>query len=254
VRDKHKTNEIIRKGGVPFPVRLQEKGSNHMGEEAVDGSKLGTKLIMFVAIIGLALAAFLLGKSLVNTGVDQMETSVKSISDSQFSDYDSKVVRGRAVKNAFSTFGNSEYALVVCTTEMASDSSWVNKATYGTQKLSAALKDANGQTIEIENSGMQNSSGKSVEKVVALNYNAQLDMTSDGTSSKALSLNNGYAEFNGTFATDDGGNVKYYLYQVNLSKKGQPEYVADSSSFNACLIKNSSGDILGIIFLQRKLN
>ena len=34
-----------------------------MGDEAVEGSKMGTKLIMFVAIVALALVAFLVGKN-----------------------------------------------------------------------------------------------------------------------------------------------------------------------------------------------
>ena len=39
-----------------------------MGNEAIEGSKMGSQLIMFVAIVGLALIAFLVGKNLMNTG------------------------------------------------------------------------------------------------------------------------------------------------------------------------------------------
>lgn len=86
-----------------------------MGDEAVDGSKMGTKLIMFVAIIGLALAAFLVGKSLINTGVDNLETSSKSINDSRFADYNKKIVKGRAVKSAIDTFQNEEVIILIHT-------------------------------------------------------------------------------------------------------------------------------------------
>ena len=93
-----------------------------MGDEAVDGSKMGTKLIMFVAIIGLALVAFLVGKSLINTGVDNMESSSKSINDSRFSDYNKKIVKGRAVKSAIDTFQNEEVIIIVHTLSEGSNS------------------------------------------------------------------------------------------------------------------------------------
>ena len=85
-----------------------------MGDEAVDGSKMGAKFIFFVAILGLALVAFIVGKSLVNTGVDGMEQSVQSINDARYSDYNGKVVRGRAVKSAIENFSNEEVAIVIC--------------------------------------------------------------------------------------------------------------------------------------------
>jgi hypothetical protein len=273
---KGKNERRKRRSTLIRPLEGEEK---IMGEEAVDGSKLGTKLIMFVAIIGLALAAFLLGKNLVNTGVDNLETSVKSITDSQFSDYDSKIVKGRVVKSAFTTFGNSEYALVVVTTDMAtkwkagstvsadSDSTALGYGTITTVTKSVLNGDAH--FVYVQNAGMQDSNGASVENAIGINYNAQLQLldasgaakysdvtkefSNNSTEAVLLTLENGVANYAGNFATDKGGNVKYYLYQVNISKKGQIEYVADSSSFNANLIKNASGDIMGILFTQRRL-
>lgn len=229
-----------------------------MGDESVDGAKLGTKLIMFVAIIMLALAAFLVAKNLVNKGVDNLETTVKSISDSQFTDYDSKVVRGRTVKSAFDTFGNSEYALVVATLSMFNDAKWYEKVNM-TSNGKATTIDHLAAVIRIDNCAME---GKSSNTYVnALNYNAQLMPATGGVASvsiggetvSSLTLDSGKCSFNGDFQTNEAGNVKYYLNQANLSKKGQAEYIADSSSFNANLIKNESGDIMGIVFTQRKL-
>ena len=86
-----------------------------MGDEAVDGSKIGTKLIMFCAIIALVLVAFLVGKSLINSGVNNLETTSKTINDSRFSDYNKKVVKGRAVKSAIENFNGEEVIILVHT-------------------------------------------------------------------------------------------------------------------------------------------
>lgn len=225
-----------------------------MGEEAVDGAKLGTKLIMFVAIIGLTLVAFLLGKNLINNGVDQMETSVKAINESQFTDYDAKIVRGRVVKSAFSTFGNSEYAIVISTLSTAR----IGGTTADAQKIVASAGCKGACIIQLNDSGME-VDGTSYTKVAAINYNAQLAQPYEGVDSSEsshktieLTLSEGSYSYEGDFYTKNG-NVRYFMDQQNLTKKGQIEYIADSSSFNANLIKNESGDIMGIVFVQRQL-
>lgn len=221
-----------------------------MGDESVDGAKLGTKLIMFVAIVGLALAAFLMGKSLVNTGVDQMETSVKSINDSQFSDYDSKIVRGRAVKSALSTFGNSEYAIVICTQSMAE---------VGQAEVKKLIADgAKGNVVQIEGSSMEQKSGKKYGTVYGVNYNAQLGKQDSNAKSEpigSITIANGLVKLESgqDFYTSEEGNIQYYMDTSRMTKKGQKEYVADTSSFYANLIKNDSNDILGIVFTQRRI-
>lgn len=242
---KKKSKKIRRK----FVVCVKTRNEGKMGEESVDGAKLGTKLIMFVAIIGLALAAFLMGKSLVNTGVDQMETSVKSINDSQFSDYDAKIVRGRAVKSALSTFGNAEYAIVICTQAMAEGG---QSTTTGCIPSSAA-----GHAIKISGHSMEQKSGAKYTTIYGVNYNAQLGKSDNGTDSKPLAeitIQNGLVKLGSgeDFYTEDG-NIKYYMDTSRLTKKGQAEYIADTSSFYANLIKNDSNDILGIVFTQRRI-
>ena len=234
-----------------------------MGDEAVDGSKLGTKLIMFVAIISLALVAFLVGKSLINTGVDNMETAVKNISDSRFSDYDSKVVRGRAVKSSIDTFGNSEYAIVVCTTEMAasSQSTISQKTGLSLAKDAQRLEDktgqiASGKIVKIKNANMQyidsNKQTQTAVDTYGVNYNAILQ-DDEAAKEAEIKIDDGYVLYDQDFLLDANGNVVYYLKTTNMGKKGQMEYIADSSSFQANLIKNTSGDIMGIVFTQRLL-
>lgn len=213
-----------------------------MGDEAVEGSKMGTKLIMFVAIVALALVAFLVGKNLVNTGVDSMETAVASISDSRFSDYDKKTVRGRTVKSALDTFANEEYAIVICTLLMADagDLDGLENYTQGATKQ-----------ITIDGATMKDSAGYDVTTVIGANYNALLG--EHGDTSVELKMTNGSVAYDQDFSIDDAGNVEYYLDTMNLTKKGAGEYIADASSFTANLIKNSAGEIVGIVFMQKKL-
>jgi hypothetical protein len=233
-----------------------------MGDEAIEGSKLGTKLIMFVAIIGLALVAFLVGKNLVNTGVDSMETSVASVNDSRFSDYDKKVVRGRAVKSAIDNFANSEVAIVVCTLKMAD----ANGSALTSENL-VNYDEKSTVQAKISGASMNNSAGGTLESPIGINYNALLadvgnnySFTDESNADNniygnpvSLTMSNGYVTFDGDFAQDSSGNVAFDLNTTNITKKGSGEYISDSASFNANLIKNSAGEIIGILFMQKKL-
>lgn len=230
-----------------------------MGDEAVDGSKMGTKLIMFVAIIGLALAAFLVGKSLINTGVDNMESSSKSINDSRFSDYNKKIVKGRAVKSAIDTFQNEEVIILVHTlsegtTNISASGNYAgykNSNNTPNQALKTWLgRDVDDNTLATNIDGAVFDSNAGIGKggSWAVNYNALLDGEHQVTAKDG-----GYV-YDADFMTDPKtGAVQYNLNTKYLSKKGAPEYIADGSSFDAALIKNSSGEIVGIVFSQKKL-
>ena len=214
-----------------------------MGDEAVDGSKMGTKLIFFVAIIGLALVAFIVGKSLVNTGVDGLEQSVQSINDSRYSDYNGKVVRGRAVKSAIENFANEEVAVVVATLNCADNMTGV------------AASVPNTCTVNVNGVNMNKSDGTVTtgNKIVGIGYNALL---AQPKAAATITAKDGKAIYDGDFATDTSGagSILYNLDTASLNKKGSFEYIADNASFNAKLIQNSAGEICGILFIQKKLS
>lgn len=242
-----------------------------MGDEAVDGSKMGTKLIMFVAIIGLALVAFLVGKALVNTGVDNLETASRNINDSQFSDYNNKVVKGRSVKSALETFANKEVIILIHTLsegDAASSSSSTETSFQEAVNKGRAKNDANvnktgetggntsdskalERTITVGGASLSldNNSGIGKAAPIFMNYNAIAE-----TGKVTIDKNGGYI-YDADFVTDKNTSAVLYNLQTRYTtKKGSPEYIADGSSFDASLIKNTAGEIVGIVFSQKKVN
>lgn len=230
-----------------------------MGNEAIEGSKMGSQLIMFVAIVGLALIAFLVGKNLMNTGLEQMESTVQSVNDSRFSDYNGKTVRGRAVKSAIDTFANDNVAIFVHTLAMEGDpglallksghvgqEGWqdthINE--YPTNDDNGLVKGSN--LWKISGLAVDTNDGGSVyNDVLFVNYGALL-------STEGKFEFDGKVTFNRDFALTKSGNVQYNADGSLITKQGTAEYIANSSSFNAQLIKNSAGETIGIIFFQKK--
>jgi len=230
-----------------------------MGNEAIEGSKMGSQLIMFVAIVGLALIAFLVGKNLMNTGLEQMESTVQSVNDSRFSDYNGKTVRGRAVKSAIDTFANDNVAIFVHTLAMEGDSGQAllqsgHVGQEGWQDIHTndnPVIDDNGlvkgsNLWKISGLAVDTNDGRSVDKdVLFVNYGALL-------STEGKFEFDGKVTFNRDFALTKSGNVQYNADGSLITKQGTAEYIANSSSFNAQLIKNSAGETIGIIFFQKK--
>lgn len=249
-----------------------------MGGEAVEASKLGTLLIMFVAVVAIALAAFLVGKGLMNTGVDNLETTAGKINDSRFSDYNNKNVRGRALKQAIDNFAHEEVAILVNNLAFNGNNAGAaliqstaidgirDGGTANTNYCSIAISKDNGVTQNNCVTGYAtNGESKPVSTGVRfVNYNAVLKL-SDGNDNimqdnqAALSAlyrddSTGTYIFLRDFHTSNGGDVKFYLGTTVLGKKGNNQYIADTASYQASLMKNASGEIMGIVFIQRKVS
>ena len=232
-----------------------------MGDEAVDGSKIGTKLIMFCAIIALVLVAFLVGKSLINSGVDNLETTSKSINDSRFSDYNKKVVKGRAVKSALENFNGEEVIILVHTLTEGSlgqggsrpagaNADGITNSTGVGQFLSKG-----GSTITCADTmqGVSIAGDDKWDSQEAAGAGANFFVNYNARVKAAVTLKNGNYVYDDDFDTDKSGNIVYNNNTENLTKKGSPEYISDGSTFKASLIKNSSGEIVGILFAQKKV-
>lgn len=222
---------------------------------------MGSQLIMFVAIVGLALIAFLVGKNLMNTGLEQMESTVQSVNDSRFSDYNGKTVRGRAVKSAIDTFANDNVAIFVHTLAMEGDSGYeLLKSGHTGQNNWEDTPHSNGGNAKTDSEGI--AKGSYLWRITGLPVDTN---DGNGTDSEVLFVNygallstEGLFEFDGKvtfsrdFATTKSGNVQYNADGSLISKQGTAEYIANSASFNAQLIKNSAGETIGIIFYQKK--
>jgi len=244
-----------------------------MGGEAVDASKLGTLLIMFVAVVAIALAAFLVGKGLMNTGVDNLETTAGKINDSRFSDYNNKNIRGRAVKQAIDNFANEEVAILINNLAFnggGSGSEVTASATtipemFGTSGAKTnycqiPICTDNGNTENGIVKGYYTNGTTTANGASFLNYNAVLtlgnDIVSSGKTGKEYLYKDdttGTYVFLKDFRTTNGGDIQYYLATTPLGKKGNIQYIADTASYQASLMKNSSGEIMGVVFVQRKI-
>ncbi len=208
-----------------------------MDREVSDISKLGVVLIAVAIIIGLAFMIFSVAKGTANDGTVKVQANLTQVGLSEFQDYDQKIITGTQVTSAYSNFEGKAYAVLISTQAiMDTDGNFTN----------AAGVDSDNPPESVEtNREVVNSKGEDVGLYYA-NYNALLGPDGEAT----LTIKNGAYITDGSLVVDDGGVIQFNNNIGNLSKSGMGEYIPSGAKFQANLVKDASGSILGVAFMQ----
>lgn len=212
-----------------------------MGEEISRGANLGVILIALAVVIGLGFSIFSIAKGTANEGVTKMQTTMANVQASELKDYDQTVVTGTQVKSALENFEGKSVAILIAT-----------KAIQGAATDTTKFAGSTGKTFD------------KLPKVTIgsfkfINYNALLKGTATvndkgeitGTSSPELKMDNGkYVASDGFVVDKDAGAVVFYNDISDINKSGMSEYINAGSKFNANLVIDNSGTIIGIVFTQ----
>lgn len=205
-----------------------------MENQISNGAMLGIVLLALAVVIGLGFSIFAIARGTANEGVANLQDSLGQVSESAFVDFNQKIVTGTQVNGAYKSLQGKPYAILIRTSAYA-----------------AGRKDGLNSTTENK---IIVTSGSGSNIMSFLNYNALLagsgaTETSRGTVS--LTYENGvYVTSNGFYVT--AGKINFNSEIGNLSKSGMAEYIPTSGKFQANLIKDTSGTIMGIVFEQIK--
>lgn len=217
-----------------------------MQNEISSGTMLGIVLIALAAVIGLGFGVFSIAKGVSNEGVVSVQDNLTSVSDSSFSDYDNKIVTGTQVIAAYKNFQGKNVAILINTQAMT-------KGVVNSKGHKAYAFDIGG--------------------VKYVNYNAILAPNSAGTlaatgendgTAAPVAITKGYTytspdglklvepnvETKNGFALDSAGKVVTDTNIGGFSKAGNCEYISSSAKFETRLIKDASGQNVGIAFTQ----
>lgn len=185
-----------------------------MEKEISSGVMLGIVLIALAAIIGLGFGIFSIAKGTANEGVVNVQDNLGQVSQSGFDDYNQKVVTGTQVKSAYNTYQGKPYTI------------WIS-----TEALNTTTEDIPEPNVTMDGSNY-------------IVYNATI---AAGT----IVYENGTYIVDKGFAIDADSNRIVYNSKIdNMSKSGMTEYIPANARFEANLIKDKSGTIVGIAFKQ----
>ena len=208
-----------------------------MEKEISSGTMLGIVLIALAAVIGLGFGVFSIAKGVANEGVVNVQDNLGSVSESAFEDFDQKIVTGTQVKSAYKQFQGKPVAVLINTQAMnngvAFYSEHIDKHGF-VDNVAAAPAPATPDTLpDTPATGV----------VTYVNYNALLG---EGN----ITLSSGVFSFDGSFVVGSSGKIVFDSNIGGQSKAGNSEYINTGAKFDANLIKDSSGTIVGVVFTQ----
>lgn len=210
-----------------------------MGEEISRGANLGVILIALAVVIGLGFSIFSIAKGTANEGVTKMQTTMANVQASELKDYDQTVVTGTQVKSALENFEGKSVAILIATKAIQELSTDAGKKFAGSQQFDKIPKVKIDDDYFINYNALLNG---------AATINTKGKVTGQGTSPE-LTMDNGKYVVNDGFAVHKGA-VVFYNNVSDMNKSGMSEYINAGSKFNANLVIDNSGTVIGIVFTQ----
>ena len=217
-----------------------------MDQEISKGTWVGATILAIVAILGLSFAVYGIARSLVNNSSADFVQTVDSVGNSSFNDYDGTTVSGLQVRAAIDNYEGDKIAILVNTAGV--QQAWAGSTT-GTIADNAPVSFAADKIVRQEEVPMDYNQAIVMQGKGYIVYNALFDYTASGTTLK--DSNEGYLIWNGMFKLHtDSSNLMFNTVKANYKTTGCTEFVANGSNFNAKLIKDASGTVVGIMFTQ----
>ncbi len=221
-----------------------------MQNEISDGAKLGIVLIALAAIIALGFGVFAIAKGTANDGIVQVQDSLGTVSQQQFMDYDQKIISGTQVTSALKSFEGKPVAVLVQTKAVNDGQTIANTKDHPVaQIITADTAKVNASTGALDYFINYNALlAKNPDGAIGSTVTGGSDPTSVATPIKLTSKNGTYnAEFG--FAQKDG-SVLFDNSTAGVYKSGNAEFISTTAKFQANLIKDKSGTIVGIVCNQ----
>lgn len=206
-----------------------------MESEIRNATIIGVVLIALATVIMLAFGIFSIAKGVANEGTVQNQDAVANFVNSAMDDYNDKVVLGREVLSLLEKKG--ELSIFVSTNRMK-----VGKPVSQNKDLNVQF--CNGRPY--------------------VNYGTLMSLAhTDSETLQTISANTAVTQLDDSLVLEEGliYTEGYYCLTVegmlvqnndigNCRKQGTIEYIDVSSKFEANLIKDISGAVIGVLFTQ----
>lgn len=230
-----------------------------MDQEISKGTWVGATILAIVAILGLSFAVYGIARTLVNNNSADFVKTVDDASNSSFNDYDGTVVSGLQVRSAIDNYAGDKYSIFVNTAGIRSVFAKSATANQGSFVRKEALAGGYDQLVKFDNryymvyNALLDFGGNTVNNNEAGTTGVSYVIRGVNTTEtyKLQNTTAGYVQFDGPFATIPGtADVKFNLVKTNYKTTGCSEFISTGSQFNAKLIKDASGTIIGMMFTQ----
>lgn len=222
-----------------------------MKNETSDTTMLAVTVIFLAVVVALGFGIFQYARSSLNGGIDRLTRTFDTVNVAEYADYDQKTITGNKVTSALQGFEGTECAILIGTKALQTTSGKISQSKTSADEVPTVWQ------IEIDENN----------KPYVINYNALIDLGGDGGATAGATGNgdSGATSISSDidFTMTDGvwvcsapfvsknGVVQYYLVKRDYITTGMTEYISSGSRFTSNLIKDISGTIMGMCFIQQ---
>lgn len=248
-----------------------------MGDRASEFLKIVIILVACIAFISLAFTLFKLSQVQSNNSYNDLVTQIDVMNNLDINSLNQEIISGANVKTYIDTFSNKDMAVILVTKNLVSSQlEWHGKENEGTISGNYKIDVGKGAVpfVGLEGRQMSTALGTELDMFAGVNVGTKLKnsvLNNNGDESSFVIQDDkfqfvGYDEtteygqmirFNGTefitkldFMTDKTGRMEKYDLKYDYDKKGRTLCIDDTALFNSYLLKNVSGDIMGVVFIQ----
>lgn len=245
---------------------------------------LGITLVALSIVISIAFNIFSVGKRVANTGINDIVAEVEYVNNSKYYDYNQQELSGIRVKSIIDQMSSEDCALLVsaialrnCQTSYGAASGDLGVSTwkYNVVPTNLPSQSSNGIYVNDTSHGVRGSDD-SKYYTLFINYGAQLgdagkavlsdvenrtgialgvSLNDSGLSSTTddaavLTMKDGIFTSNNGFITNTDGTIKHGTRTVDMDKEGTTMNIKDGSIYKCLCIKSSTGEYIGLAFLE----
>lgn len=191
-----------------------------MTEDISATIRTGVTVAIVASLVATVLNLQVISQGILNNSQSSLQAGIAQVANQEWRPYDQLPVSGTMVKSAISLWENRDVAIVV-KTKSATGSAALGY-NYGAL-LTGATVISGTPTLGVQDTyGL--STGSLVKNAGESWWTASLDMSS--------------------------GTLEYNHNTMNIMSKGRQDFILDSAPFRSELIKDSTGVIVGIYFVQ----
>lgn len=206
-----------------------------MSEDVSAMIRVGVTVILVAALVAVVLNLLVIAQSTMSSGMSKLQSGVSQISLQEFSSYNQKKVSGIEVSSALTLYSGRDIAILVATNSCI---------------------DASGKVTKFYNYGALINTGAAAGGGTGTGTSATTPTVtpSDTTATSGVwRADSGDSYWTGEYSFKDtnSGIINTYGNTKKTTISGD-EYILPSGKFFAELIKNKTGEIIGITFTQQK--
>lgn len=197
-----------------------------MSEDVSAQIRTGITIIVVAALLAVIINLMVIAQSIISSGMGTLQTGIDKIQLQEFEQFNQATVTGVQVKTAINLYTARDIGIVLRTT---------NAQKAGKAYCYGVLLEGG------SNKPSESTDTQTAQKVFTLN-----DSLFTGSALRAA----GQAYYTMEYSLTAYNQLQYNLKMKGITSSGNDQFIRDAGRFQAELIQNSTGSIIGLVFTQ----